>query len=65
MRNGKDKLTTIYNTTIYINSDSEVQEIREWEKRLNSILQQVPSKADSLKPLVVISVQCFLSCKKK
>ena len=52
MNNEKNNGTTIYSTTIFINSDSDAQEISEWEERLNSILEQVPSKADLFKPLI-------------
>jgi len=52
MNNEKNNGTTIYSTTIFINSDSDAQEIRVWNERLNSVLQQVPSKADLFKPII-------------
>jgi uncharacterized protein len=43
---------TTYNTTIFIHSGSDMQEINKWSEQLTSILQQIPSKADSLKPMI-------------
>ena len=41
-----------YNTNIFINADADSQEISDWKGRLISIIQQIPSKADTLKPII-------------
>jgi len=41
-----------YNTNIFINADADCQEISDWKGKLISIIQQIPSKADSLKPII-------------
>ncbi len=63
MNSEKDNVTTIYSTTIFINTDSDAQEIREWNEGLKSILQQVPSKADSLKPIIQFLVTTIAPAK--
>jgi len=41
-----------YNTNIFINADSDSQAISDWKGRLISIIEQIPSKANTLKPIV-------------
>lgn len=48
--------STIYNTTVFIQSDPETQEIKNWKERLISIIENVPAKADTLKPIIQLLV---------
>ncbi len=47
---GNNKIEFV--TNIFLNSDTDSQEVNHWKDKLISILQNVPLKADSLKPLI-------------
>jgi HEPN domain-containing protein len=39
-------------TNVFLNTDSDLQEATNWKEKIISLLQKVPSKADSLKPVI-------------
>jgi len=45
-----------YNTTVFVHPGSNMQEMNQWKENLIAILQQVPSEADALKPLIQLIV---------
>jgi len=40
------------NTTVFVHPSSNMQEMNRWKENIIAILQQVPSEADALKPLI-------------
>jgi len=54
---------TTYNTTIFVHPGSDMQEIENWQEKLMAILQQIPSKANSLKPIIQFLVSVISPAK--
>lgn len=44
--------TTTYNTTTFIQSDSDSKEVMDWKNQLISIIENVPAKANAIKPVI-------------
>lgn len=41
-----------FHTTVLLNEDGNYRDIRDWKERLLTIIQQIPEKADTLKPII-------------
>lgn len=41
-----------FHTSIFLNEDDNYKDIRDWKERLLTIIQQIPEKADTLKPII-------------
>ena len=53
----------IYNTTIFVHPDVDMQEINKWEEKLMAIVERVSSKANSLKPIIQFIVTAISPAK--
>jgi HEPN domain-containing protein len=44
--------TVQFHTNIFLNEDENYRDTRDWKERLLTIIQQIPEKADTLKPII-------------
>ena len=52
-----------YHTNIFINGDVDSQEISDWKGRLISILEQIPPRTDTLRPVIQFLVATICPAK--
>jgi hypothetical protein len=52
-----------FHTNIFLNEDENYGDIRDWKERLLSIIQQIPGKADTLKPIIQFLVMTIAPTK--
>jgi HEPN domain-containing protein len=52
-----------FHTNIFLNEDEHAKDITNWKERLLAIIQQVPDKADTLKPIIQFLVMTIAPAK--